>query len=235
MHGVVFDIDGTLLDSNSVDSALYVAAVEKVLGKVHIREAWSEYEHVTDSGILDQILRDNDLARDSNVIATIKDAFVNSLRSHIKQCGPFEEIPGALAFVRGMSGSFAYATGSWAASALLKLESAGFPTRGVPLSSADDSSQRSAIMRNALGHLGRCDTIAYYGDSEWDRKAALSLGWRFVPVGAALGGITRFEKTASFQSACASPLLGSLGLSQLSRPDCAQLLGDGDGASGDTL
>jgi len=197
MNGVVFDIDGTLLDSTSVDGTLYIAAVEKVLGKVRIRETWSQYEHVTDSGILDQILRDNGLTRDPNVIATIKNAFVDGLRGHIKQCGPFKEIPGALAFVRGMTRSFAYATGGWAASAVLKLESAGFPTLGVPLSSADDSPQRRAIMENALRQLGRCDTITYYGDGEWDRDAALSLGWRFVPVGGALGGITRFETSGA--------------------------------------
>jgi beta-phosphoglucomutase-like phosphatase (HAD superfamily) len=194
MHAVVFDIDGTLLDSSSVDSTLYISAVEKVLGKVHIRGTWSEYEHVTDSGILAEILRDNALPRNSDTVATIKKAFVNSLRRHIKQHGPFKEIPGALEFVRGMSGNFAYATGGWAASALLKLESAGFPTKGVPLSSADDSPQRCAIMENALRQLGPCDTITYYGDAKWDRDAALSLCWRFVPVGSALGGITRFER-----------------------------------------
>jgi FMN phosphatase YigB (HAD superfamily) len=199
MHAIVFDIDGTLLDSNNADGALYIAAVEKVLGKVRIRENWGEYEHVTDSGILDQILRDNHLRRDPNVIATIKKTFVETLRRHIEVCGPFKEIPGALHFVRGMckvtGRSFAYATGSWAASALLKLESAGFPVEGVPLSSSDHSPQRRVIMENALRQLGPCDTVTYYGDGKWDREAALSLGWRFVPVGAALGGITQFQRS----------------------------------------
>src|ERR1044072_4616394 len=162
MHGIVFAVDGTLLDSSSVDSTLYISAVEKVLGKVRFRKTWSEYEHVTDSGILDEILRDNALPRDPNVVATIKHAFVNGLRRHIKHCGPFREIPGALQFVRRMTGKFAYATGGWAASALLKLESAGFPTQGVPLSSADDSPQRCAIMQNALRELGPRGANYYY-------------------------------------------------------------------------
>jgi len=202
MHAVVFDIDGTLLDSVSVHRALDIAAVEKVLGKVRIRENWNEYEHVSDSGTLEQILRDNALRRDSNVIAAIKNAFVEALRGHIEECGPFKEIPGALEFVRGISEAsgrrFGYATGSWAASALLKLESAGFPVQGVPLSSGDDSPRRRAIMENALRQLGPCDAVTYYGDGKWDREGALSLNWHFVPVGAAaLGGITRFERSGA--------------------------------------
>ena len=39
MHAVIFDIDGTLLDSYGADGALYIAAVESVLGRVRIREA----------------------------------------------------------------------------------------------------------------------------------------------------------------------------------------------------
>jgi beta-phosphoglucomutase-like phosphatase (HAD superfamily) len=38
MHAVIFDIDGTLLDSNDVDGELYVGALERVLGRVRIRE-----------------------------------------------------------------------------------------------------------------------------------------------------------------------------------------------------
>jgi phosphoglycolate phosphatase-like HAD superfamily hydrolase len=201
MHAVVFDIDGTLLQSSDADGALYIAAIQKVLGKVRIRENWGEYEHVTDSGILDQILRDNALGRDPNVIATIKNTFVETLRCHIEDYGPFKEVPGALKFLNDMyeatSRRFAYATGSWAAAALLKLESAGFPVKGVPLSSSDHSPQRRAIMENALRQLGPYDTVTYYGDGKWDREAALSLGWRFMPVGAALGGITRFERSGA--------------------------------------
>ena len=198
MHAAIFDIDGTLLDSNGPDGELYIAAVENVLGRVRIRSSWSEYEHVTDSGIPTEILLDNGFSADRHIVAAIKRTFVESVRRHIDTFGPFPEIPGARDFVRGLCGATAcaYATGCWSASALMKLESAGFPIKGVAMSSADDSHKRGAIMMNALHQLGRCETVTYYGDGEWDRDAALSLGWSFVPVGAALGGITRFETPA---------------------------------------
>ena len=198
MHAVIFDIDGTLLDSYGADGALYIAAVESVLGRVRIRESWGEYQHVTDSGILDAILQDNGLRRDPGILTTIKSKFVENLRCHIEEYGPFPEIPGARDFVRSICRAAdrkcAYATGSWSASAVIKLESAGFPVQGVSLSSADDSHERRVIMEHALRQIGDCATVTCYGDGTWDREAALSLGWRFVPVGAALGGITRFER-----------------------------------------
>jgi FMN phosphatase YigB (HAD superfamily) len=202
MHAAIFDIDGTLLDSDGVDGELYIAAVERVLGRVRIRENWGAYRHVTDSGILAEILRDNGISGDAGVIAAIKATFVESLQHHIAKYGPFSEIPGARDFLSSLRNATdracAYATGCWSTPALLKLRSAGFPVQGLPISSADDSYERCAIMENALRQLGdRFESVTYYGDGVWDREAALSLGWGFVPVGVELGGITRFEASGA--------------------------------------
>ncbi len=48
----IFDIDGTLVESSGFEDELYVAAVRDVLGDVCIREEWSTYRHVTDTGVL---------------------------------------------------------------------------------------------------------------------------------------------------------------------------------------
>lgn len=58
---VIFDIDGTLVNSGAFEGRSYVAAVRDVLGNVSIRPDWS-YEHVTDSGILRQICDENGVA-----------------------------------------------------------------------------------------------------------------------------------------------------------------------------
>ena len=55
MHLVMFDIDGTLVDSAGFDSELYVEAVRSVLN-VEIDSDWNAYEHVSDSGILEEVL-----------------------------------------------------------------------------------------------------------------------------------------------------------------------------------
>ena len=62
MRAVLFDIDGTLLHSAAVDDALYREAVRVVLGDVRLRPSLHEYEFVTDTGVLRQILDDNAIA-----------------------------------------------------------------------------------------------------------------------------------------------------------------------------
>lgn len=198
MHAVIFDIDGTLLDSAAVDDALYRDAVASVLGDVRFRDSLADYDFVTDSGILAQLFQDNGLSEDATLVAAIKAEFAGMIAAHVAKNGPFAEIPGARRLLGELSASrrfaVAIATGGWRVSARLKLESAGLGDFAVPLATSDDSHQRTKIMRVALARLGDgFDSVTYYGDGPWDRDAARELGWAFVPVGAALGGLTSYD------------------------------------------
>jgi beta-phosphoglucomutase-like phosphatase (HAD superfamily) len=202
MHAVILDIDGTLLKSSHVDGVLYLAAVRRVLGPAKVRESWSLYRNATDRGILEEILDDNSLTSTASILNAVRDHFVESIRQHVKRNGPFAEIPGAREFVADLRTSnshrVAYATGGWSASATLKLESAGFPLQGIPLASSDDYPDRQSIMVYALHKLGgEFQSVTYYGDGEWDKGASRDLGWKFVPVGEKLGGLTRFSRGAT--------------------------------------
>jgi phosphoglycolate phosphatase-like HAD superfamily hydrolase len=197
MHAVILDIDGTLLNSNEIDDMFYLTAVRRVLGHAKVRESWGLYRNVTDAGILDEILSDNSLSGSAATLNAVRDLFVESIRQHVERSGPFMEIPGAREFVAGLRASnshcVAYATGGWSASASIKLESAGFPFQGIPLASSDDYPDRESIMVHALNQLrGEFQSVTYYGDGEWDEAASRNLGWKFVPVGEKLGGLTRF-------------------------------------------
>ena len=198
MKATIFDIDGTLLQSDANDDALYLESVRDVLGDVTLRPSWGMYSQFTASGILAEILNDNAMDATSERVAAVRDRFVASVRRHVAEHGPFAEIPGARAFVQSLHDStthrVAYATGGWHGSALLKLTLAGFPVTGVPLASSDDHFDRQAIMLQALRQLGSVfDTVTYYGDGHWDALAAKALGWQFVPVGMRLNGLTRYE------------------------------------------
>lgn len=201
---MIFDIDGTLLDSSADDELLYKRAIEDVLGKIRFRAELADYEHVTDEGILLEVLTDNGIAVDAAAIDAVKNRFVQSLEAYVAAQGPFVEIPGAKSVISrlGRSGehAVAIATGSWRQSAELKLGAAGFAIEEVPLASSDDAVPRTDIMRHALHCLSlkaapdaAWRTITYYGDGVWDRAACAELGWTFRAVGPALQGIGTFD------------------------------------------
>ena len=199
MHAVIFDIDGTLLQSDVSDDALFLRSVQGALGEVKLRQSWGMYTQFTAAGILAEILCDNDLDATPERVAAVRDRFVEGTRHHLSQHGPFAEIPGARDYLQRLHASsthrIAYATGGWGSSAREKLSAAGFPVVGVPLASSDDHHERQTIMLCALGQLaGTFDSVTYYGDGHWDAVAAKALGWQFVPVGDKLGGLTSFER-----------------------------------------
>ncbi len=197
MHAKVFDIDGTLLQSNEIDDALYEEAVRAVLGSVQFRESFADYDHVTDSGIIQQLLDDNQLVSEPTYIPMIRQRFIRALNDHVQQNGPFQEVPGAKkyfhAYRKSTDHCVAIATGGWHESAMLKLDSARFDVTDIPLATSDDSACRSEIMQIAVNALGsEFESITYYGDALWDRKACDELGWNFVAVGPALDGIDSY-------------------------------------------
>ena len=202
MDAVIFDIDGTLLQSDTTDDTLYLAAVREVLGNVTLRASWGMYTQFTAAGVLIEILGDNAIEATAETVAAVRDCFVASVGRHVTARGPFAEVPGAKAFVQSLHASLthrvAYATGGWLGAALLKLSAAEFPVAGIPLATSDDHFERQEIMLHALRQLGGAfDTVTYYGDGHWDAEAARSLGWQFVPVGRRLNGLTRYGSGAA--------------------------------------
>ena len=198
MKAIVFDVDGTLIESMSIDSELYFSSINSVLGPVNIREDLSDYDNVTDSGILAQLIDDNGFSSKDEVAESIQAIFVESLRKHIQTVGPFPAIEGAIQMVDKVRHSantrIAIATGGWRRSALLKLESTGFNIDGIPVATCDNSPSRIEIMRTALSRIGNdFESVTYFGDAEWDRQSCQNLGWNFVAVGPDLGGIESYE------------------------------------------
>ena len=185
----MFDIDGTLVESYEFDSNCYASAVKEVVG-ISIDEDWSNYKHVTDAGILNEVIEQNNLnVYKNNLIDAVKKKFFSNVREYI-QHNPVKEIPGASSFVsklRSMDNIVvSFATGGWHESAILKLNSAGFDTNSIPIGSSDDHFSRTKIMKIAEAQVNNSNNncpITYFGDGIWDKKACKELGYNFVLVG----------------------------------------------------
>ena len=182
-----------------VDPELYFWSIEQVLGPVCLRDL-NDYDHVTDSGILGQIIEENGFPDASGLVDSVKALFLNGLNRHITDIGAFPVIDGAVQFVDRLRTSkdtrMAIATGCWRESALLKLQTSGFNIEGIPMATSDDSPSRVEIMQSALRMTGSAaEAVTYYGDAEWDQLACRDLGWNFVAVGPRLGGISSFSSS----------------------------------------
>jgi len=182
---VIFDIDGTLVDSVEFDARAYIAAVRHTLGNVSIRSDWS-YEHVTDSGILRQICEENRLDA-AQCEQHVKARFGELIADHLRREGVCRPIPGALRLLQELRSTvdchIGIATGGWVHTAGMKLKHAGYDVAGLPMASSDDGYERIRIMELCRARLPATRVTTYVGDGEWDRVASERLGWRFVGVG----------------------------------------------------
>ena len=192
MNLAIFDIDGTLIDSNAVDNDCFLASLETSA------QDWSDYPHHTDRGLTFEFLR-RKWSRDplEGEIAHRRAVFIEALR---KRVTALEEIRGARAFLEFLHArgwQIALATGAWSESALLKLKAAGLPV-SLPLACCDEWTSREEIVLGAIA--GRpYDRIVVFGDGWWDVRAAHNLNLPFIGVGNAAKGAA--ESIADFSDA----------------------------------
>ena len=199
----MFDIDGTLIESYELDSLCYIEAVKGVTG-LSIVSDWSQYKHVTDSGILDEIIILNGLLESDRIQADVKQLFLEKLEVALAR-QPIKEVVGASDFLTLLQSIdnvvVSLATGGWRESAMLKLESAGIDCSSIPLASSNDHYSRVEIMKCASQRAASEQyPCTYFGDGVWDKQACDKLGYNFVLVGNKFShdpNIINFQSTTS--------------------------------------
>jgi phosphoglycolate phosphatase-like HAD superfamily hydrolase len=201
MRLAIFDVDGTLTRTESIDSAFFIEAFAETFGITRINTDYTAYSSATDSAVTREILRVF-LGRDPGQaeITRHKEQFVHSLRRALgKDPGLATEVPGASAVLARLRAdptwAVAIATGGWRASATAKLDVAGVDIAGIPFASADDGRSREQIIEAAIAKAGAAhghsefESVVSVGDAVWDVRAARELGIPFV-------GVARGERAA---------------------------------------
>lgn len=173
----IFDLDGTLLDTNEVDGDCFIRAVRDVTGIDCSGLRWSSFEHVTDRGITLELLRRHGLP--ASGVMRVRERFLELLAAEPRE--RFQPIPGASELIDALPSrgwKAVIATGAWGASAEIKLQGR---FAALPVSSCDIGISREEIVRHAIGHE-RYDRIVSIGDGDWDLATARNLGLPFVRV-----------------------------------------------------
>jgi len=192
MRLAVFDIDGTLTDTNAVDDECFLWAIAKVLDLDAARLDWSAAPHITDAAIAGWLCeRHCGRTAAPAELTRMTAIFVDRLQAELAASpARFAPVAGAIGVLQDLSAAgwtTALATGGWGASARLKLAAAGVSTDDVPLVCADDALTREDLLRLALARAteqtrGGFERVVSVGDGVWDVRAAAAVGWPFVGV-----------------------------------------------------
>lgn len=191
MKLAIFDIDGTLTNTNTADEFCFKRSVEDFFGLRDVSTDWAAYRHSTDSGILNELTTKAFGSPASEAeMAAFKARFVEHL-DRLKKERPeeFREVPGAMKIfseiLKGSQFKVAIATGAWRPSAHFKLGSADIPFSETPFGCAEDAFDRkdivtAAIRRAEEKYKTTFSKSVYIGDGSWDLKAAKELGIGFL-------------------------------------------------------
>jgi phosphoglycolate phosphatase-like HAD superfamily hydrolase len=192
MHLILFDIDGTLIDSNHLEGECFIHAMRKIFGITKIERDWGYYHHVTDRGIAKQLVEEQ---LERSPTESELDALEKIFLEYLVPLLQFQEInhmPGVndllLNLMQKPNIALGLATGSFKRSAELKLQRANLNLHHFPLASCNDHFNRTQIIRRAIRrsqkyyHTNHFQSVTYVGDGFWDYQAATALKINFIGI-----------------------------------------------------
>lgn len=185
---LVFDIDGTLLDSENVHQTGFVNALHAI-GVASVDTDWESYTHLTDSFIAKANYEKNtDYIFSSEILIQLEAEFLNQ----IIDC-KVTQIKGANTFLQTIlketSYAICFATGSMLQPAILKLDRAEIVYNQAVLEASNNYFTREEIVQASIAkaktHFNVNDfkRIISIGDGVWDVKTAQNLGIEFIGIG----------------------------------------------------
>jgi len=183
----VFDIDGTICDTQEVEGRCYALAIERVTGLSLDTLDWSAYDEPTSSAIVRHLLHSDPKAKEKE--DQIKSEFCRLLQEEKPtHPGDFVPIAGAIEFLERLSAEkickVAIATGCFDLTARFKLECCGVALDRFPHATSSDTSRRRDIIPLAACRAGfDLSSVVYFGDAPWDVRVSGALGIPMIGIG----------------------------------------------------
>ena len=189
---IIFDIDGTLLYSNKIDSQCFADTYEKIYQSKFPSIDWTKYPHVTDDTIFKTVIQNHFQREDTKEeIHHFQNEYVALLQAkRTAQPNDFKEVPNACKIIKLLLENDVYevgiATGGWRRPAMIKLNHIGIPTSNLYMSFADGHPTREDIIRGVFRQTDAkkmsFEKIVYVGDAIWDVRTTRNMNLPFIGV-----------------------------------------------------
>ena len=191
---VIFDIDGTLTNTNETDHKAFEKAYMELYDLDVSGLDWEEVEDYTDTGIAKHVF-EVVIGRTCGPVdlrKIKKKVYDNLVELYNESESNFAEVKGATDFIEFLKSRdeicLAIATGCWEHTANFKLNVSGIDYEELPIANSDNDISRVGITKHVIElakqqyDCSKFDDVIYIGDGAWDVKMAQSLGIRLIGV-----------------------------------------------------
>ncbi|MCH2156994.1 MAG: HAD family hydrolase, partial [Opitutales bacterium] len=168
----IFDIDGTICDTQDIEGICYAQAYSGVFNQSLETVDWSKFEDPTSAGIIRSLCGN---MSDFGIRETrFKERFVQLLKEkQPHHPGDFSPLPGAVDFMKQLSDDYGYriafATGGFDTEAEFKLACCGIELSAYAHATSSDTPKRTDIIRLATQRAqSELTEVVYFGDAPWD-------------------------------------------------------------------
>ena len=190
MRLIIFDIDGTLLHSNKIDSLIFKQVFEATFGFEMQSIDWRDYPHCTDTAIMRALFERQGLEQPNpKQIEAFKDGYVRQLeQGRLEQPTDFMEVVGASDTIRRLMQDERFevgiATGGFRKPAQVKLRHIGIDPAPLHDAYADGNEAREDILNEAIAktkHLP-IQGMVYVGDAIWDVQTTRNMNIPLIGI-----------------------------------------------------
>ncbi len=189
---IIFDIDGTLVYSNRIDSLCFAETYRTIYQKDFPSIDWTRYPHVTDTTIFDAVIQEHfQRPSDPEEVQVFQDHFVTLIQEkRVREPHAFKEVPGARQAILNLLDHPDYevgiATGGWERPARIKLTHVAIPHERIKLRGADGLVRREEIIQHVVDQSvnggGGFRKIVYVGDAIWDVQTTRTMQMDFIGI-----------------------------------------------------
>jgi phosphoglycolate phosphatase-like HAD superfamily hydrolase len=183
LTGIIFDVDGVLLELTSAEEDVFFQAFEELYGIIHLERDWDSYEVRNDEKIVGEILARHH--RPPSEIARFRVHYLALLELALAErrlgCRAIEGIGHLLAALTGTA-RLGIATANFLDAARLRLQAAElWETVAAHAFGADGSGHKRDTLASAIADMALPKSrIVYVGDNLNDLDAAHANGVAFI-------------------------------------------------------